>query len=259
MKNIGIIGVGIIASAVVEGFCTAENDEELHFFLCPRNKEKTAHLKSMFPDQITVCNTNQEAVDSSDVIFVSLLGKHAESALKEMEFKQEQMIISVMSDHPVSSLSEWIKPARKLVRMVPLPLVTTHKGPIVCYPKDEAAASLFAPLGEVIGLKDENELIVVTAITGLMSTYYLMLHTVARSAAEYGLSEEVSMNFTSLFFNALSDKAVTVGIDGAKALAYDEMTPGGLNELALLSNVDNGTYENLKVSFEKIMERMLKK
>lgn len=64
------------------------------------------------------------------------------------------------------------------------------------------------------------------------------------------------MDFTALFFNALADKATTVGIEGAKNRAFDEMTPGGLNELAMMSNIDDGTYKNLEESFRKIMERM---
>jgi len=57
--NIGIIGTGIIASAVVKGFCIKETGHR--FFLSPRNAQRAARLAEEFAE-VMVCKSNQEVV-----------------------------------------------------------------------------------------------------------------------------------------------------------------------------------------------------
>ena len=87
--KIGIIGVGIIGSAVASGFCRSSQGE-LSLVLSPRGRERAAHLKEQYPDLVTVAASNQEVVDQSDWVILSVLPKQAEDVLKELHFRPEQ-------------------------------------------------------------------------------------------------------------------------------------------------------------------------
>jgi pyrroline-5-carboxylate reductase len=50
--KIGILGTGIIGSAIVTGFCGKKTG--YRFFLSPRNAQKAAALADEFPD-VTAC------------------------------------------------------------------------------------------------------------------------------------------------------------------------------------------------------------
>ncbi len=52
--RIGFIGTGTITSAVVKGLCSAEDACDLQILVSPRNKEKAAILREMFPQQVDI-------------------------------------------------------------------------------------------------------------------------------------------------------------------------------------------------------------
>lgn len=71
--TIGLLGTGKIGSAVVSGFCSANGWQPRHVTVSARTKSKADALVARFPDRISIGATNQEIVDSSDVIFIGLL------------------------------------------------------------------------------------------------------------------------------------------------------------------------------------------
>lgn len=70
--NIGFIGVGVIASAIVKGFCS-KGDLGHKIYLSPRNADSAAELAGMFKN-VTVCSSNQEVLDKAE--WVVLLKEH---------------------------------------------------------------------------------------------------------------------------------------------------------------------------------------
>jgi len=92
--RIGIIGTGIIASAIVTGFCTKKIGHL--FFLSPRNAEKAAALAAEFPE-VKVCASNQEVIDNSDWVFICLR-KNGFGALNEIKFRRNQKVINMAAE-----------------------------------------------------------------------------------------------------------------------------------------------------------------
>ncbi len=253
-QRIGILGVGIISSALIRGFCTADC-ADLHFYLSPRNAEKAGALAKEFPDQITVCSSNQEVVDNGDWVFLTLLPAHGEEILTGLTFRPEQKILTIMSDHPTTTVQKWVGPTAKLVRMVPLPFAEQHIGPIAIYPADEEVCAMFRPLGSMIQLEKESEISLISGLTGLMSAYYLLVHHVVTWGAEQGLPYQASLDYMTGFFEALSILARDAEGGDVKRLAY-ETTPGGLNELAYKYLEDENNFQQWRDALDKIMERL---
>ena len=96
--NIGVLGTGQISSSLVRGFCTDTAGKDLHFYVSPRNREKAAALAAAFPEQVTVCETNQQVVDQSEWVLLALLPPQAEEILRPLRFRQEQVLLAGIAD-----------------------------------------------------------------------------------------------------------------------------------------------------------------
>lgn len=257
--NIGILGTGVIASALVRGFCTdAASAASMHFYLSPRNAARAEALRNEFPDCVTVCTCNQEVVDSAEWVFICLIPRQAEAILSELSFRPEQKILSIMSDHTIEKVLSMTGPAAKCLRMVPLPFASMHVGPIAYYPADDEIESMFAPLGKTLSMGREAELSVISGLTGIMSAYYMLIHETARFGEAQGLSYGNAVDYMTLFFEALDIKARAHEDGDIYDLAY-EMTPGGLNEMALKSLLSDNAFQPWTDALQKVADRLNKK
>ncbi len=254
--KIGIIGTGTIASALVQGFCSLQQPGcRLEFALSPRNREKAAALAEAFPGQVMVCSSNQQVVDVSEWVFLTVIPRMADDILAPLHFRPEQKILTIMSDHPIHRVREWTGDVAKIVRMVPLPFAAMHIGPIAIFPKDEETERLFAPLGKVISLEKEEALSVISAQTAVMSAFYHLIHDTTEWGAEHGLSKEASLDYMTAFYEALSHKAALAPDGDVKALAY-EMTPGGLNEMTLRFLLEKDAFRLWRDALDKVWVRL---
>lgn len=259
MVRIGVLGTGQISSSLVTGWCTdLTSAEHLHFYLSPRNAQKAADLKAAYPEQVTVCASNQEVVDQSHWVILAVLPRDAEEILKPLHFRPEQKVLDLISDHTLATITSWIGPTQKLIRMVPLPLAALHIGPIATYPADEEIRELFQPLGRLVEVSNESELAVILTQTALMSPYFLLVREASQWGHEQGLEEKASLDYMASFFGALP-MLVGQAKDNEELanLAYDT-TPGGLNEMAYRSITQKGGYAIWRQALDDVMERLNK-
>lgn len=245
--KIGVIGVGVIGKALVEGFCY-QGDREHELFVSPRSKSNVDELKEKYSN-VTICNDNQMVLDKSEYVFISILPKLGESVLRELNFKYNHKIINLMSTIKLGEIQSWIGETSLLVHIIPLSFISKRSGPIAVFPENKEVINLLEPLGQVIGVCDKKQIEVIAAITGLMTTYYKLLNDVSKFGETFGLSREVSVDYTSHFFEALSKHAREADLESLST----EMTPGGFNELAL-ENIDD-SLDLWTDSLKKIMSR----
>ena len=99
--NLGFIGTGKIASSVITGICTS----------------KISYKK------ITIAKTNQQIVDQSDWVFLSVTPSVGEKIIKNLKFKSKQTVISFISTITLSQLKKAIKVKAKIVRAIPIPQI----------------------------------------------------------------------------------------------------------------------------------------
>lgn len=238
--RIGFIGTGTIASAIVTGFCTDE-DINHNIYLSPRNEKKATQLADKFSN-VQVANSNQEVLDKSEWVVLSIVPELGEEVIKSLSFRTDHRVINLMSNIKLPEIESWIGNTRTLVHMIPLPFISERIGPIVIYPKNEDVAKLFSPLGEIIQVDQIEKVEVLAAITGLMSSYYKLLLEIIMWGEKHGLSQEEATNYTIAFFKALMYQIGGIDYKELNNLA-EEMTPGGLNQLALNLINDNNGFE----------------
>lgn len=259
--NIGIIGTGHISVALVTGFCTDEESKKnMHFYLSPRNKENAAQLAADFPENITVCESNQDVLNQNlDWVILAVRPQPAEEIIRPLHFSEDVRVLSLISDPSVDTIKEWTGKTAKTVRMVPLPFAALHIGPIAYYPADQEIHELFAPLGQLIELEDEDTLNSVFALTALMSPYYLLIHHTVEWGKAHNLTDRASLDYMTSFFGALSVMANNAEDSEAVAGLCYRTTKGGLNEYAYKHISETGGYEKWLEALDGVKARLDKK
>lgn len=254
--SIGFIGTGVIASALVTGLCSGK-DAEHRIYLSPRNAERAAELAGRF-ENVTVCSSNQEVLDKAEWIVLAMVPKYGEEIVRPLAFREDHRVINLMSDRKLPEIAGWIGRTRTLIHMVPLPFVAKRIGPIAIYPGDKDAAEIFAALGDVISVDDVRKIEALAAITGLMSSYYTLLSEIVSWGEKEGLSKQEAADYTIAFFEALSHQVCRAEAGELVRLA-EEMTPGGINEMALLGIKEQGGFEPWVSVLDPIVARLRKK
>jgi pyrroline-5-carboxylate reductase len=253
--NIGFIGTGVITSALVTGLCSGK-DLDYRIYLSPRNARRAAELADKF-ENVTVTSSNQEVLDRVEWVVLAVVPEFGEEIIRQLSFREDHRVINLLSDRKLPEIAGWIGNTQTLVHMVPLPFAAKRIGPIAIYPNHRDVAEVFAPLGEIIGVDDVQRIEALAAITGLMSSYYTLLLEIVKWGEREGLSMKEATNYTAAFFEALSFQ-VRNSESGELSRLAREMTPGGLNEMALLSIKEEGGFEPWARALDPILARLRK-
>lgn len=254
--KIGFIGVGVIASAVVTGL-SYDTEEVYDIFLSPRNADRAEKLSNTYSN-VKKCNSNQEVIDCSDIIVLALVPAMAENILSDLTFRENQTIISFMSDFPIDRVKKIVGNVGKVVRILPLPFAARKIGPVVLCPPDEEVKRIFSETGNVVEITEEDKMETMFAITGLMSAFYGLTWDVVSWGESAGLERKEAVDYTTSFFEALCVQGRNVEGGDIGVLA-EEYTPGGLNAMGLEIIRDQANaYEPWTEALNCILKRLKK-
>jgi pyrroline-5-carboxylate reductase len=250
--RLGFIGTGSIASAVVEGFCTA--NRPCSILVSPRNEQVSRRLESRFP-QVRRAPSNQAVLDQSEVILLALRPQVALEVLRTLRFTEEHTVLSCIPVIPRQALHEFVRPAERVFKVLPLPYVSKHLGLVPFFPADSRVADLLGPLGEVLPLQDERELHLLWAVTGLISPFYALMEVIQDWCVAGGADAETAKRYTASMYASLASLAESKAGISFDSLAQEAATSGGLNELALKMIEQGTTFPDLRRSLDAILER----
>ena len=89
--NLGFIGTGKIASSVITGICNSKIPYK-KIIISPRNTKIAKGLKVKFK-KITIAKTNQQIVDQSDWVFLSVTPSVGQKIIKDLKWKPKVNIL----------------------------------------------------------------------------------------------------------------------------------------------------------------------
>jgi len=251
--KIGIIGTGIIASAIVTGFCTRKTGHK--FFLSPRNAERAAALAEKF-SEVKVCASNQEVADNAEWVFMCLRKKDF-GVLGEIKFRKDQKFVNMAAEMKLPDLKNLIGETKLLAHVIPLPFIRAGHGPLLAYPELKEVGELFSPVSDVFYAHRQEDVHTLQIVTGLMSAYNMLLHEVVKFSDDQGIEHNVSVKFSSSLFKSLSMQAASIPNCDLVELAH-EMTPGGYNEQAMNELLQNGAIQAWRTSLDSLLARLKK-
>ena len=254
--NLGFIGTGKIASSVITGICRSKITYK-KIIISPRNRRIARSLKKKFK-KIIIAKDNQQIIDKSDWVFLSVTPTVGEKIIKKLKFKSNQTIISFISTITLSQLKKTIKVKAKIVRAIPLPPISLKKGPVPICPPNAKVKTFFNKLGTTVEIKNEKSSINFWSTSGMMAPFYELLKVMTDWLVKKGVKRDNAQKYITSLFLALSEDAVVNSKKDLKYLVKESQTPKGLNEQGVRELSKAGFYRSLEKTLNSIHKRLNK-
>ena len=252
--KLGFIGVGKIATSVIEGIFNSKiNIKEI--ILSPKNRQNTNSLRNKFK-KIKIAKSNQDVLDKSNWVVLSITPKVGKQILKRLKFKKNHIVLNFMSTIHNQELKKIIFPAKQIFKIAPLPMIKHNLGPIIVYPKNKVIESFFNKLGKVIATSNEKENKKLWVMTSFMATYFEMFNTAHKWFLRKGINKNKSMEYLIHLFKALNNETIKNSNYSMDKMIKEFQTKGGINEELLNKAKKSGVFKNLNKGFDKIYNRV---
>ena len=152
--KLGFIGTGQIAKATILGIL-GSNLKVDRIYISQRNMNISRQL-SKKSKKISILKDNQEIINKSNWVFLSITPNVGNKILKDLKFKPSQTIINFISTIGMSQLKKYIKVKAEIVRALPLPPISLRKGPVPIFPPNTKVKFFFNHLGTAIEISNEK-------------------------------------------------------------------------------------------------------
>jgi len=252
--KLGFIGTGKIASSVITGICNSKISFN-KILVSPRNKLISQKLKKTYK-KVNIAKNNQEIVDSSNWVFLSVTPTVGEKIIKDLKFRTNQTVISFISTITLAQLKKAIKVKAKIIRAIPLPPISLRKGPVPICPPNKNVKNFFNKIGTTIEIKNEKSSINFWTTSGMMAPFYELLRVMTNWLVKRGVKRKNAQKYITSLFLALSEDAAINSKKDLKYLVKESQTPKGLNEQGVKELSKAGFYKSLEQTLSSIHKRL---
>lgn len=251
--KLGFIGTGKIASAIVEAICTS-NHKEVEILLSPRNEKNSKSLADKYIN-VRRADLNQQVLDQSQIIFISLKTDVYKDVLGDLEFRDDHQVVSLVPYSSISILKGLVSPATKISRATPLPTVVHHVCPVQVFNAGIEVKKIFSSIGQILEVETEKQFHAIWTLTGLISPYYDLMAAISDWAVENDVEKSIADKYIADMFHSLSLAASKSEHPDFNALSTHAATPGGLNEWAAGFVKSAGSHEAYKKAADHMLEK----
>ena len=255
--NLGFIGCGEITKSVVLGILKSKIKYK-KIYLSKRNTKISSYLKSK-SKKIIVLSSNQDIINNSKLIFLSIRPEVGKKIIKDLKFKKSHIVISFISTIKMGELKNKIGKQNKIVRAIPLPPISLGVGPVPIFPKNKIVKNFFDKIGKTIEISNEELSLNFWTMSSMMAPYYEMLNHFSNWLNKKGLNKNKAEDYVTSLFLGLSENASQNRYKNLKELVKKSQTPKGLNEQALRELKSMNFYKKLNNSSNSILKRLKKK
>lgn len=255
--KIGIIGLGTMGSAILEGILEKRVFKTKDIFI--NDKDKTKKKKTTQKHKVKPLEVN-ELLTQADFIILAIKPKDFLLFAKENNFLKNKVIISIMGGVGLNSIKEALR-IKKIVRAMPNLMVKIGRGLTVWKAQglnvNEASIirKIFKALGEEIKVNDESLIDQATLISGCGPGYlYFFEDLLLKSFARLGFSKDFTLK---LLLNTFLGAILYQKESGAKLEDLVKMvaTKGGITEKFLETLSEN----KINKIFEKAAQNASKR
>ncbi len=225
--NIGFIGVGTLAAAMIEGLSRQDAAPRIH--ISKRSESRSAALEAKFP-HVACEPLNQAVVDKADILFLGVRPSQVPELLDGLRFPHGKRVVSLAARTPLAKLRMLLGPDVPVTRLLLLPSAGAGRSPICIYPPDPALAEMLRGLGENVKVETEADLDTLTGLGGLMSTYVQLQEVAVSYVMAKGVAEAAAHAFVSQMVCGLGATAAIGDPRGRHNMVRQHETQGGINE-----------------------------
>jgi pyrroline-5-carboxylate reductase len=252
--RLGFVGSGTITEAIVTG-ALGSGLEITAIWLSPRNAAVAARLAAASP-LVHVATDNQQVVDESDMLFLAIRPQVAEAVLRDLQFRADQHVVSLIAATDRQTLTDWIGQSLRLTRAIPLPFVAERQGVTAIFPPDAEVAAFFDALGSAIEAKSEEDYQLLGVASALMGTFYGILDVSSRWLEAHGMPYGQAQNYLAPLFASLAETAARPQAPNLDVLRAEFSTKGGLNEQVFVDFVAKGGETALTEALDGVLARV---
>jgi len=222
--QIGFIGTGTIAAAMVEGLHTIGGAPAT--LVSPRSEALSRALAERFPN-VRRASSNAE-VATADIVVLAMRPAQVQQALAGLTFGPHQTVVSLVAGLPLAEVQA-LAPHSPVCRVVPLPGIARGEGPITVFPRLPDVVALLEPLGDLLVTTSEAALNM-GGISAFMSSYFELQAALIRTAEAAGVPEPEARTYVTSLLSMLATTARRTPPEEFGKLVIEHQTKGGLNE-----------------------------
>lgn len=261
-NKIAFIGAGSMAEALIAGIIKSKVLESTQIVVTNRaNEVRLKDLSNLYNVQTT--QDTKEAVESADAIFLAMKPKDVSKALAEIKafLSDEQVIISVLAGIPTTFITEQLGWNLSVIRAMPNTSATIGYsataltgGEFVREEQMNLVAELFETVGTVT-IVDEEQMHVVTAISGSGPAYfYYVVEAMEEAAQKGGLNERDAKELINQTILGAA-QMLQQGIEGPAALRQRITSPGGTTESGINALAKHRVKEGFEAAVKQAAQR----
>lgn len=250
-KPIGIIGVGHLAGFLVAGAKKANPD--IDFILSPRNAETSSELATKYNLEVASCN--QDVVDRSQLVIVSVLPKLACDVLRDLEFRKSQTVLSVMAGVRCDDLKGYVAPAAVATAMLPGLANAIGIGPSILYPENQGCREFLETLGPVHGFADWSSYEVASVFGGFSGATFSFFEQIMQWFISKGIAPETARNLVAQTVRG-NAQAILESEDPMAQILDGIATKGGISELAISTLSSRGADKAWGHALDEVFKRI---
>ena len=231
LGTVGVLGVGSLAGAVVEGLCDGVDDPP-RVVLSPRGAATAARLAATYPT-VRVAADNQAVLDDCDTVLVCLRERDA-GVLATLTWREEQCVVSATAGLSADRLAVAVAPARELARAVPMVAVAERSWTTPVRPAVPRAVALLERLGGALPMGSDEEFDAVYTALGTVAPFVDYLRSVSGFLTDHGLGQHAADSLVGRSFALLAPELAAADVDLGRLLRAHAPAGGGNEQLATL-------------------------
>lgn len=223
-KNIGFIGAGKMASAIMKGLISCKLFAVNNIFASEVNTDSAKKVSEDLG--IKVFNNNIDLIKNSDIVVIATKPFIVKDLLKGHVdcFRPEQLIITIAAGISTEAVETIINKKNPVIRVMPnTPALLECGMSAICkgkYASEEdmqTAMTIFSKIGRAIKCEEKD----IDAVTGVSGSgpafYYYIINEIAKAGEKLGLDYKTALTLSA-----------QTAMGAAKMVLETDMTPAEL-------------------------------
>ena len=259
-KNIGFIGAGNMASALIGGLIDSGKDVTNIIASSPE-KDHLDRLKKSF--NIKTTHKNEEIIQLSEIVILAVKPNVVEPVLleiKDLLLQRNPLLISIAAGIQINSLEQLLKPEYRIIRAMPNTPASIKEGVTAISPNQfvteediDDAKEMFSSVGSVAEIK-ENNIDIYTALIGSGPAYvFYLIESLLESSANLELTDTEKTILLASMISGSANLAKN-SEDSPEELRKKVTSPGGVTQSAIEEFESRGLKKIIKESM-KVAEK----
>lgn len=251
--KIGFIGVGKMATAIINGLNSTPHDIIISGSSLARSREIAEQL------EVEAAHSHQKLIEQADLVVLGIKPQMFDKVLSELTFQQP--VLSMAAGVTLERLASLTSPDLPLIRIMPNLNAQILKSTTAICTNDKVSAELLATAKEItdsfgstfeIAEKDFDTF---TALAGSSPAYIaLFIEALAKAGVKHGLTKQQALNIASQTVLATAENLLT-GSDSPHDMIDKVCSPGGTTIAGLLDLEKTGLTASVLSAIDATIEK----